>query len=275
LKPLAVRVVIPENHTGDSISREVPDMTASVLALLLVNAGVDTLASRHRAPICPCTAPVPPAPTAKEAMRPLNVLVGSWRGNGMPEGTKEERLAGAWNETISWEWQFDKEPRLVATFDKGKHFTKGELRYTPEKERPRFTLTLTLADKSTATFVGTLTDKDKVLALTRTDGPAGEEQRLVFSLLHHNRHLYRFETRPAGTAVAFARKYQVGATKEGVAFADVPKGPECIVSGGLGTIKVTHNGKEYYVCCSGCRDEFRENPEKYIKEAEAKAKEKK
>ena len=55
-------------------------------------------------------------------------------------------------------------------------------------------------------------------------------------------------------------------------FADVPKGPECIVSGGLGTMKVSYNGKEYWVCCSGCRDEFKENPEKYIKEVEAKAK---
>ena len=120
-----------------------------------------------------------------------------------------------------------------------------------------------------------LTDKDKVLALTRTDGPAAEEQRLVFSLLHHNRHLYRFETRPAGTTVAYGKKYQVGATKEGEAFANVPKGPECIVSGGLGTMKVSYKGKDYFVCCSGCRDEFKENPEKYIKEAEAKAKEKK
>jgi len=26
----------------------------------------------------------------------------------------------------------------------------------------------------------------------------------------------------------------------------------------------------YYVCCSGCRDAFNENPEKYIKEFNAK-----
>jgi YHS domain-containing protein len=38
---------------------------------------------------------------------------------------------------------------------------------------------------------------------------------------------------------------------------------------------VSYNGKDYYVCCSGCRDAFKENPEKYIKEAEAKAKAKK
>ena len=52
------------------------------------------------------------------------------------------------------------------------------------------------------------------------------------------------------------------------------KGPECIVSGGLGTMKVTYKGKDYYVCCSGCRDEFKSDPEKYIKEYEERKKEK-
>ena len=51
-------------------------------------------------------------------------------------------------------------------------------------------------------------------------------------------------------------------------FASVDKGPECIVSGGLGTMAVSHKGKTYYVCCSGCRDAFNEEPEKYIKEYE-------
>jgi hypothetical protein len=247
---------------------------------MLVFALLATWISAHpTAPVCGCDAPKTVAP--KEALQPFNVLIGSWRGSGAPDGTKEERLAGAWDETIAWEWKFkDKDAWMEVTFAKGKYFTKGELRYTPDDKdakepAPRFTLTLTGTDKSASTYVGGLSDKNKVLTLTRTGGPASEEQRLVFSLLHHNRHLYRFETRPAGTAVAFTRKYQVGATKEGVAFADVPKGPECIVSGGLGTMKVVYKGKNYFVCCSGCRDEFRADPEKYIKEAEAKAKEKK
>jgi YHS domain len=209
--------------------------------------------------------------SAKEALQPFNLLVGSWKGTGTPEGTKEERAAGTWTETISWSWQFkDKDAWLTATFEKGKYFTKGELRYTPEKDQPRFTFTLTAADKSTSTYAGTF--KEKVLTLERTDGPAGESQRLVISLLHFNRYLYRLETRPAGTTVAFTKLYQVGATKEGVPFAEVAKGPECIVSGGLGTIKVSYKGKDYWVCCTGCRDAFKDDPEKFIKEAEAKAK---
>ena len=40
--------------------------------------------------------------------------------------------------------------------------------------------------------------------------------------------------------------------------------------GGKGTIAVTYQGKTYYVCCSGCRSEFNENPQKYIDEYHAK-----
>jgi hypothetical protein len=213
--------------------------------------------------------------TAKDALQPFNALVGSWKGSGAPEGTRDERAAGAWTENIEWVWRFKgSDAWLEATLVKGKHFSKGELRYTPlvdkKSAEPRYTLTLTAPDKSTSRFVGAL--KEKVLTLDRTDGPADEQQRFVINLLHHNRYLYRFESRPAGTTVAFNRKFQVGATKEGVPFADVPKGPECIVSGGLGTIKVTYKGKDYWVCCTGCRDEFKADPEKYLKEAAAKAK---
>src|SRR5262249_13323706 len=136
-----------------------------------------------------CDGDAPKTLTAKEALQPFNVMVGSWKGSGAPEGTKEERAAGAWEETIAWEWKFkDQDAWLTLTFTKGKHFTKGELRYTPDKDakEPRFTLTLTTTDKTTETFVGGLDDKGKVLTLTRTDGPAKEEQRLVFSLLHYN-----------------------------------------------------------------------------------------
>jgi hypothetical protein len=105
------------------------------------------------------------------------------------------------------------------------------------------------------------------LTLDRED--AGETQRIVFTLLHANRFLYSYATRPAN-AKTFTRKYQVGATKEGEPFAEADKGPECIVSGGRGTIAVLHKGKTYYVCCSGCKDAFNEEPEKYIAEFEKK-----
>ena len=50
------------------------------------------------------------------------------------------------------------------------------------------------------------------------------------------------------------------------------KKPECVVTGGLGTMQVSYMGQTYYVCCSGCRDEFNDNPKKYVDEYNAKKK---
>ena len=61
---------------------------------------------------------------------------------------------------------------------------------------------------------------------------------------------------------AFARLAEVGSTRKGSSFAkNAASGPECVVTGGLGTIAVEHDGKTYFVCCGGCRDLFNEDPE--------------
>ena len=61
-------------------------------------------------------------------------------------------------------------------------------------------------------------------------------------------------------------------TKEGESFSGGGKKPECVVTGGLGTMQVSYNGKTYYVCCSGCADEFKARPKKYVDEFEKKMK---
>ena len=70
---------------------------------------------------------------------------------------------------------------------------------------------------------------------------------------------------------------RLGYTREGVAFAAGESGPVCIVTEGRGTIPVSYKGKTYYVCCSGCKDLFNENPEAILAEAaeREKAKDKK
>ncbi len=98
---------------------------------------------------------------------------------------------------------------------------------------------------------------------------------MIFTLLHSNRYLFRYESKPS-ERTRYKKIYQVGVTKKDVPFAG--KGdsyPECIVSGGRGTMAVSFKGKTYYVCCTGCRNEFNDNPEKYIKEYEAKQAKKK
>ena len=41
---------------------------------------------------------------------------------------------------------------------------------------------------------------------------------------------------------------------------------ECIVTGGKGTIALTHKGQTYYVCCSGCKGVFDDDPDAVIAE---------
>jgi hypothetical protein len=61
---------------------------------------------------------------------------------------------------------------------------------------------------------------------------------------------------------SFARLAEIGSTRQGSSFAkNAVSGPECIVTGGMGTIAVEHNGKKYFVCCTGCRDLFNDDPE--------------
>jgi hypothetical protein len=218
-------------------------------------------------------AAAPPADKrpVREALKPFNDLIGTWRGTGTPEGTREEKQRGFWTEKLTWSWQFKGDDAwLTATIDKGKYFTRGELRYLPDKDA--YELKLTDKDKESRAFVGKLDDGR--LTLTREDDKTKETQQLVVSLLHSNRYLYSYAVKPDGKTL-FAKVYQVGCTKEGEDFAAGDGKPECIVSGGLGKIVVTHKGQTYYVCCSGCADAFKEDPEKYIKEYEAKKKNKK
>jgi VCBS repeat-containing protein len=203
--------------------------------------------------------------TAKEAFQPFNSLIGGWKGTGRADD-KEKTF---WTERIEWAWKFcGDDAGLTISFEKGKHFASGELKY--DLKKTEYTFTATTPEKAKQVFVGKLTtgkQKEPVLTLERTDGDTVHQ--LTFTVLHSNRYLYQLATRPKG-ATGFTRQYLVGATKEGEAFADVAKGPECIVSGGRGTITVTHKSETYYVCCSGCRDEFQANPEKYIKMAKEK-----
>jgi hypothetical protein len=212
-----------------------------------------------------------PQRTPKEALQAFNDLIGTWRGTATPAGTKDEQQRNFWIESITWQWQFkDKDAWLSVAFDKSKHFKSGTLRYLPDKDH--FVLTLTTLADQELSFAGQVSDK-KLTAESAPDGK-GEVQRLVLTMLHDNRYLYRLDKKPPERAT-FTNVFNVGATKVGVPFAAGSGKPECIVSGGLGTVPVEYMGKTYYVCCSGCASEFRADPAKYVKEYEEKKAKKK
>jgi hypothetical protein len=184
--------------------------------------------------------------TAREALRPFNHLVGTWRALGTPEGRLQDKQKGLWEETIRWEWQFkDADAWLKVSFDKGKYFSEGTLRYLPDQGR--YQLSLKTADQGTVAFTGPL--KEGRLIVERQDERAQETQRLILSLLYDNRYLYHYETQSANSSLV-RRVYRVGATKEGMPLvkASDQVGPFCVVSYGPPLSPVEYRGKTYYVC---------------------------
>src|SRR5687768_5576573 len=215
------------------------------------------------APRLPASDPAP-SPSKRDALKALGDLAGTWRGTGTPAGSREEQRTGFWTESIEIGWKFKgDDARLVFAFEKSKHFRSAELSYSPAEQLYR--LHLDTAERKDLTLEGKL--QGRILSLQSSD----PDMRVVFSFLHDNRFLYRQEKRSPGRN-DYAKTFQVGATKEGVAFATGNGQPECIVTGGLAKTPVTFQGKTYYVCCSGCRDEFLADPERYVREAAAKKK---
>jgi YHS domain-containing protein len=204
----------------------------------------------------------------KQALKPLHDLIGEWRGTGEPAGTREEKLKNFWTEKIRWEWRFKGDDAwLAGEFDKGKHYRSAEIRWLAKEEA--YQLTLRPVAGAPETYSGKL--ERRRLTFERSAPTEQEGRRIILNLLHANRHLFRVETRAAGKST-FALAYQIGATKEGVPFAAGDSYPICIVSGGRGTLQVMHQGKTYYVCCTGCKDAFEDDPEKFIKEFEEQQK---
>jgi len=76
---------------------------------------------------------------------------------------------------------------------------------------------------------------------------------------------YWYKTKPSNKRV-FNSGYLVACNKEGDSLGGKKEGKVCPVSGGLGKIEVSYKGESFYVCCTGCRDAFKEDPEKYVKE---------
>jgi hypothetical protein len=205
-------------------------------------------------------------PSLKAALQELNEFIGDWKGLGAPEKPRPDQRE-VWQETVSWSWRFQGEDAwLVMAVKNGKHFQGALLRYLPDKQR--YQLTATDAGGNRLVYEGEYAKG--YLTLERTDPATKDVQRLrMNSAADGVRFVYRVEHKPAGRTL-FVKDYQVACTKEGESLARQARKTECVVSGGLGTMPVSYMGKTYYVCCSGCRDAFQENPEKYIKEYEAK-----
>ena len=201
-----------------------------------------------------------------EALKALNDYVGDWNGTGGPPRAK----AGSkdfWTETVSWAWRFKGDDVwLHVKIKDGKYFKAGDMRYLVEKKK--YELTLTDVKDKKQVYEGEI--KDEVFTLESVDPDTKDTHKLTMNLAGDGvRLIYKSARKPAGKTL-YLQQYEVACNKAGESLGAKEKKNLCIVTGGLGTSTVTHKGQTYYVCCSGCADAFKEDPEKYIKEFEAK-----
>ncbi len=202
----------------------------------------------------------------KEALQNLQDFIGGWKGQG-----NLLKKGQYWKEAANWGWRFKgKDVFLTVEMDNGTLFKQGEVRFLPDKEKYQLTVTDKAGKK--AVYEGEL--KKNVLVLERTDPDSGDTEQIKMNTAGGgDRLIFQVWVRPEGRTM-FAKVSEVGMTKEGVTFGVEAgsKKPECVVTGGLGTMQVSYMGMTYYVCCTGCRDAFNENPAKIIAEYNAKKK---
>ena len=225
------------------------------------------------------TSPKPAVPAmsksvAKEALTPLQDLVGGWNGTGQP---KRNSTAGAWREKAEWRWKFSGEHvALEYAVEEGKLLKSAQLTFDAKSKAFHLKTVEFVAAKGPSLereYFGELNGNKLVFDTAAKDGI--ESRRITITRLNEKRTLVLFEQKGAGQNF-FNRIAEIGYTRDGTRLAESDQtGPECVVTGGLGTIKVSHKGETYWVCCTGCRDAFNYDPEGVLADYQKKLAERK
>jgi YHS domain-containing protein len=207
---------------------------------------------------CDCAEP-PGSLTAQSAaihaLRAFKGLVGRWRGVGQPKRTSAQ---GAWQENAAVIWELKPQSAGIRwDFEAGKLWKSAVLSYADTAQL--YTLKTTLLDDSTRTYQGTLDQKRLVLE-SAPEVLTTDIHRLTMTFLSENRLTMLFEKRPEQQSF-YTRVAEIGYQRDGTRLAAIGSGgPVCLITGGAGTLPVVYQGKTYYVCCTGCRDAFHDDP---------------
>ncbi len=212
-----------------------------------------------------------------ERMQPLQILLGEWRGITR----KEQSLV-----PMGFVWDLTTDPTrpaLVMASGESPYFRDGRLTWLAREQVFEFRGinsegqqrvmrgTFSQAPRQVA---GDADDNPQMtfklsLVETPADGASGG-WKLVFNQQENNRMLVELSRR-RGTG-AFRLQDTIGCQRKGTSFAlsDSDYGEKtCVISQGLGTTAVSFKGKTYWVCCSGCKAAFEEEPAKWIARFEA------
>jgi hypothetical protein len=196
--------------------------------------------------------------STKEAMKPIQLLVGEWRTQVSSDDGKEE----PWEETQGWEYKIDKEEYGLQFECKGsKKFKSGVLSYDLKKKLYR--LEAVRANDAKASYEGKLSGRE--LALDEVVEAKAAQERITFNLLRDNRILIGLERKEAGRN-NWAPCLSFASTKQGVPFVRTAQ-TFCVVTGGTPSSTVDYKGVTYNLCCNSCRKEFLAHPEETIARA--------
>jgi len=214
-------------------------------------------------------------------LQPLQILLGQWRGTTRREYENFKAV-----DIHEWVWDLRSnpaQPALTIQSDKSPYIRTGRL--TWDTEQNLFAMTVSGPVGTTRQFTGDFTEPvheivgsdDKLHRVFRLEfnqnenGESSELWQLAFAQQENNRYLLEVGKR-RGKA-DFARFDTVSTQREGTSFAVSDTGyaeKTCIISEGLGTMEVTWKGRSYWVCCTGCKAAFEEDPETWIARAAKK-----
>lgn len=214
----------------------------------------------------------PPVDEVPAPFAPFEHMVGSWKGTAAPVAN---RVKG-WPESHAWAWKFDKGKPVAMTVEwqGDKALSKGLLTYAAAERK--FHLDGTDPAGKPVAYVGSLSADGKTLTLDKAATAKADPKERIVVRPNANKIRYTLQVdRQEPGAPQYKKQVEVGLTKAGESFAAGSGGadlPKCIMTGGASTMTVSYQGKTYPVCCSGCRDEFNDNPEKYARKADEAAK---
>ena len=203
--------------------------------------------------------------------QPFEHMIGGWKGTAQPTANKFK----GWQESHGWAWKFEKGKPvgLTVTFEGDKTLAKGQLTY--DEAAKKYHLKGTDPAGKPVEFLGAFSPDNKVLTFDRVgDSPEGKERLVIRPNSNKIRYTLQADLQETG-APQYKNVITVGLTKDGESFAAGAGGadlPKCILTGGAASITVSYQGKSYPVCCTGCRDEFNDNPAKYAAKADLAAK---
>jgi YHS domain-containing protein len=208
------------------------------------------------------------------AFAPLEYLVGEWNGAAMPKNSSQSFRG--WIESHTWAWTFakGKPTGLTVAIQGGKVLADGKLTFDPDRKRYRLEGTAPKPRGGPVAFEGALDTTGKLLVLDQVDPAKDAGDGPIRLSLRPNSNFIRYTMwvdRKGPGALPFYRATEIGVTRKGESLTggatDFDTASKCIVTGGKATMSITYQGQTFPLCCTGCRDEFKENPEKYIKKA--------